>query len=153
MSQGTRFGVVAVVIMLAIGGFVIANQSTSDDPAIYDADTTTSSSSTRAATDADTSETTQSTSPAPTTPRYRVTVRGAKPIGGVKRIRLDKGDPVDLTVSSDVADGIHIHGYDIEKEIKPGGRVRFRFPAKIDGNFEIELENRGVQIAELSVQP
>jgi hypothetical protein len=60
---------------------------------------------------------------------------------------------VRFTVSSDVADEIHVHGYDLKRDVPAGGSVTFKFPARIDGVFEIELEGRKQQIAELRVAP
>jgi len=82
-----------------------------------------------------------------------VTVVNGKPQGGVKTITYKRGDTVDLTVSSDTADEIHIHGYDLHKDVTKGGSVHFTFPASIDGKFVIELENKGEQIASLQVEP
>ena len=57
-------------------------------------------------------------------------------------------------VSFDSAsDEIHVHGYNFHKDVKAGGSVSFSFPAKIDGEFVIELESRGEQIASLVVNP
>jgi hypothetical protein len=82
-----------------------------------------------------------------------VTVVDGKPDGGVKTITYNKGDTVDLTVKSDTADEIHIHGYDLHKDVTKGGSVHFTFPASIDGKFVIELEDAGEQIASLQVEP
>jgi hypothetical protein len=60
---------------------------------------------------------------------------------------------VRFNITSDVADEIHVHGYDFMKDVRAGGTVRFDFPAKITGGFEIELENRKEQIASLQVNP
>ena len=70
-----------------------------------------------------------------------VTVVNGKPEGGVKTITYKKGDTVDLTVKSDTADEIHIHGYDLHKDVTKGGSVHFTFPASIDGKFVVELED------------
>lgn len=83
----------------------------------------------------------------------QIKVVNGKPVGGVKEIDVNKGDPVRFTISSDVSDEIHVHGYDFMKDVKAGGKVSFSFPAKIDGEFEIELEGRGEQIAQLVVNP
>ncbi len=80
-------------------------------------------------------------------------VRGGKPVGGVQTISAKKGGRVRFTVTSDVADEIHVHGYDYHKVISVGGTVRFDFAASIDGIFVVELEHRGEQIASLQVQP
>ena len=82
-----------------------------------------------------------------------VNVKNAKPVGGIKQITVNKGDQVRFTVNSDVSDEIHVHGYDFHKNVKAGGTVSFSFPAKIDGEFVIELESRGEQIASLVVNP
>ena len=82
-----------------------------------------------------------------------VVVRNAKPVGGVQKLTYKKGGTIDFTVRSDTADEIHFHGYDVAKDVDAGGSVRFRVPAKIDGRFEVELENRKEQIAEVEVTP
>ena len=46
-----------------------------------------------------------------------------------------------------------MHGYDIAKDVAGGRLVRFSFPAKLEGVFEVELESRKEQIAELRVSP
>jgi len=83
----------------------------------------------------------------------QITVKGGKPVGGIKKITVKKGDPVRFVVHSDVSDGIHVHGYNFHKDVKAGGEVSFSFPGKIDGEFVIELESRGEQIASLVVNP
>jgi hypothetical protein len=87
------------------------------------------------------------------TPVVQVVVKGGKPVGGIKTITVTKGDQVRVVINSDVADEIHVHGYDFMKKVKAGGKVSFSFPAKIDGQFVVELEGRGVQIASLVVNP
>ena len=81
-----------------------------------------------------------------------VVVDGA-PKDGIVRQSVDKGDRVVLVVKSDVADEIHVHGYDKSTDVAAGGTARLPFTATIPGRFEVELENRGVQIADLTVNP
>jgi hypothetical protein len=83
----------------------------------------------------------------------RVRVRGGAPVGGVERIRVESGDTVRFTVSADSADEVHVHGYDIERQVGPGKTARFRFPARLEGLFEVELHGSGAEIAELEVRP
>jgi hypothetical protein len=71
----------------------------------------------------------------------------------VQRLEYDRGDRIQFVVASDVADEVHVHGYDISKDVPAGGSVRFSFPARIEGVFEVELEGRHEQIAELRVNP
>jgi hypothetical protein len=82
-----------------------------------------------------------------------IVVQNGEPQGGIKKLNYKKNDQVRLVVRSDVADEIHVHGYDLKQDVPAGGSVRFNFPATIEGVFEIELENRKQQIAELRVSP
>ena len=82
-----------------------------------------------------------------------ITVQGGKPSGGVQDLKVAKGGSVHLTVKSDTADEIHIHGYDLHEDVEKGGTVTFDFPAKIDGSFIIELENAKQTLANLAVEP
>jgi hypothetical protein len=83
----------------------------------------------------------------------QITVKGGKPVGGVKQITVNKGDPLRFVVHSDVSDEVHVHGFDYHKDVKAGGSISFSFPAKMDGEFEVELESRKEQIANLVVNP
>jgi hypothetical protein len=82
-----------------------------------------------------------------------VRVVGAKPQGGVKKLDFKKGDQIRFRVVSDTADEIHVHGYDLMKDVAKGGSVSFTFKGSIDGRFVVELEDHGEQIAELDVAP
>ena len=93
------------------------------------------------------------TTAAPKAVQVVVRVRGGKPVDGIVRAQARKGDPVVVIVGSDVADEVHIHGYDLMGDVAPGMPVRIRFDANLTGRFEIELENRGEQIAQLTVLP
>lgn len=82
-----------------------------------------------------------------------VVVKNGKPEGGVRDLTFAHGDVISFRVRSDTADEVHVHGYDIGKGVAAGDSVSFEFPADIEGVFEVELENAGVQIAELTVKP
>jgi FtsP/CotA-like multicopper oxidase with cupredoxin domain len=131
MKTGTRWAVLGLVVVVAVVAFVVAQSGGGSIGS---------------------SNTTQTQAPAPA-PAPRVIVRNAKPVGGVAAITVKKGDQVRLTVQSDSAQEIHVHGYDVHKIVPKNGSVSFNFPAKIDGGFVIELEKPGVQIAALKVQP
>ena len=71
----------------------------------------------------------------------------------VKDVTFKQGGTVDLTIKSDTADEVHFHGYDVKKDVEAGGSVHFKFPAKIDGKFIVELENHKVTLANVTVEP
>jgi hypothetical protein len=83
----------------------------------------------------------------------RIVVRGGKPVGGVERLEYESGERVRFSVHSDMADEVHVHGFDISKHVPANGSVRFRFLADIEGVFEVELEDSHVKIAELRIEP
>ncbi|HKT83255.1 MAG TPA: hypothetical protein VJQ84_05395 [Solirubrobacterales bacterium] len=82
-----------------------------------------------------------------------IVIKHGKPVGGVAQLTYDEGERVRFKVESDVSDEVHMHGYDIGKDVKAGGSVTFDFPATIEGVFEAELEDRAEQILELTVNP
>jgi hypothetical protein len=82
-----------------------------------------------------------------------VTVKDARPVGGVQRLKYTKGGTIHFTVRSDTADEIHFHGYDKHQDVKAGGQVVFDVPATIEGRFVVELEDHKTQIAEVEVDP
>lgn len=83
----------------------------------------------------------------------KIEVRDGKPVGGVEELEFAAGDRIRFVVESDIADEIHVHGYDVEEEVDAGGSARFDFPATIEGLYEVELHHSGEQIAELRVNP
>lgn len=97
----------------------------------------------------DSSKTTSNTGGKVTT----IVIKHGKPVGGIADLTYNKGEQVRFKVDSDVSDEVHVHGYDIMKDVEAGGSVSFDFPATIEGVFEAELEGRKEQILELTVNP
>lgn len=92
--------------------------------------------------------------PAPAGPATRtlsIMVRGGQPSGDTGRVKVALGTPVTLAVSSDVADMVHVHGYDKEAQIPAGETGSVSFTADIPGVFEVELHESGLQLLQLQV--
>jgi hypothetical protein len=101
-----------------------------------------------------TTEPPATTAPAPErVVTIRINVVGARPEGGIRRASVRKGRQVVLRVTADVTDHVHLHGYDLMADVAPGTPAVIRFRASIPGQFEIELEDRRVPIADLEVRP
>jgi hypothetical protein len=103
-----------------------------------------------------TTETTETTTPTETEAPdpitiVRINVRGGVPVGGIARPKVGKNERVAFVVTSDVSDHVHVHGYDLFKDVRPGVPARIAFRANVPGRFEVELEDRRVPIAELTV--
>lgn len=136
---------------LLLGGFGLASCGGDDDASTTESTRTQPTIPTT--TDTTTTTTTQTTTEVEQPTVVRVRVVGGVPKGGIVRKTVDKGDRVVLVVTSDVGDHVHLHGYDIMRDVAAGGTARIRFRATLPGRFEVELEDRGVQIADLTVQP
>ena len=54
-------------------------------------------------------------------------------------IRVNEGDFVRLLVSTDRTVTLHLHGYDIERQAKPGTVTEFAFKAYATGRFPMHL--------------
>jgi FtsP/CotA-like multicopper oxidase with cupredoxin domain len=145
MSSAQRVGLLVAAVIVLGGAFLLFSGSDNKDD---NAATATAPATTPGA-------------PAATTPvaapQPKVTtivVKGGKPDGGVKTIKANKGDRVNIEVSSpDTTSEVHFHGYDIKRDLKAGGKVRFSFDAKLEGIFEMELEETAVQIAKIEISP
>lgn len=83
--------------------------------------------------------------------RIEVTFSHGKAGGSTGRVQVAKGTSVALTVTSDVADEVHLHGYDIEKQLSPGTPVTLQFDATITGVFEVELHKASTVLLRLQV--
>src|SRR5665811_1359732 len=139
------FAVVALLALGAVLGLAACGSDDSGGGAYGGASTSTTTDSTSTGEN----ETAAASKPAVET----IVVRNGEPVGGVAELTYSAGEEVRFEVRSDVADEVHIHGYDLTKDVPAGGTVSFSFPAELEGLFEVELEQRVEQIAELRVNP
>lgn len=71
--------------------------------------------------------------------------------GDAGAVEIGLGESVTVRVTSDKADEIHLHGYDLSAAVGPGTPAVLTFDARIPGAFELELEQLGRQLATLQV--
>ena len=86
-------------------------------------------------------------------PISKIVVRNGRPVGGPLEIDSTVGDRIVFRVDSDVNEEIHVHGFDVSRDVEAGQTVKIAFDANFTGIFETELENSGVTIAEIQVNP
>jgi hypothetical protein len=82
-----------------------------------------------------------------------IVIENGEPVGGIKQLEYSAGEQIHFKVKSDIAEEVHFHGYEVMKDVKAGGTVTFDMPAEIEGIFEVELEGKKEQIAEITVNP
>ena len=142
MSTRVRVGVLAAIVVLGAAAFLLLRGS-----------------------DGTSTTTTQSTKPVATTPatrvvRAKVVAQASGPVGGVRTLKAFAGDRIVITVKSvDYAGEVHLHGFDIHKDVTPGESVVFSLAPKqtespkVQGIVEMELESASTQILKLEIQP
>jgi len=151
MSRGQRLSFLAIAVVIAVVAIVVlagGNDDTSGD--------NTGATATPAATNPPedgataTPDATETPTPTPTpTPEPPPLLTGGK----VTKLEAKQGDTVRFRVRSPVAEEVHVHTYDIMKDLEPNKTATVSFKATITGIFEIEFEHAGEQIAELRVDP
>lgn len=80
-----------------------------------------------------------------------VVVANGQVQGGVETVEVPLGSSVRLSVTADVDDQLHLHGYDVYATVSPTQPGVVLFEADIPGVFEVELEGRGQTVVEFEV--
>ena len=147
-----RLLIAGLAVVVAVGLYLVFRPDDTDEP------TANSPSATSVATTTEATTTVTTTAPPPPPPgppppaRVQIVVRGGLPVGGPRRVTVARGRRVILTITSDVSDHVHLHGYDLMQDVGPGMPARIAFRATMPGTVEAELEDRGVQIARIRAQ-
>jgi heme/copper-type cytochrome/quinol oxidase subunit 2 len=150
VSRTQRLTFLAIAVVIAIVAVVVlttAGGSSSDEEEAASTGAQATATPTETAAPDETPMETPEPTPTPK-PQPPLVTRGK-----VTKLRFEQGEQVRFRVRSDVADHVHVHGYDLMKDVAPGKAITFSFPAEITGIFEIELEDRGEEIAQLRVDP
>jgi hypothetical protein len=82
----------------------------------------------------------------------QVRVAGGKVETAQRRVRVSRGDRVRIQVQSDQADEVHVHGFDLSKDVGPGKPATVEFTANLPGVWEVELENAKRKLFDLEVR-
>lgn len=142
-----RIGVAAAVVAALVVLFFVVRPRGDDGgatPTVAPIATTTRTATTSAV------MTTQP--PRPGRVRVRITVRDGRPVvDGLVRIDAKRGQHVSLRIAADDADHVHVHGYDLFADVRPGQPAVLDFNARLTGRFDIELEDTHRLIAQLRV--
>jgi len=80
-----------------------------------------------------------------------VTVAGGKVSGPSERIEVAKGTRLRITVTSDVADEVHVHVYDLRQAVSANASAAVEFVADKPGVIEVELEKAKLVLARLQI--
>lgn len=67
------------------------------------------------------------------------------------RVEIELGSTVTIRIDADVADHVHLHGYDVLADVGPASQAEIMFTADVPGVFEIELEDSGTFLFQIVV--
>lgn len=81
-----------------------------------------------------------------------VALTNGKVVPATHRVKVAEGTQVRLLVTSDKADEVHVHGFDILKDVSAGQQATLDFTADQTGVFEVEGEQSGLQLLQLEVR-
>ena len=155
MSAPARIALVLAAVAVLVVGFVLLSPGDDDDR--QTAGTQTTAPPATATPEGETPSTASEFQPPADHERVAtatIRVRDGEPVGGVRTIEVRKGERVRIHVrSTDTSDEVHLHGYDVRRELRAGGSVQLSVEADAEGIFEIELEGSHTQIGRLVVEP
>jgi FtsP/CotA-like multicopper oxidase with cupredoxin domain len=151
MFRRVVIGFALALLLAACGqpGSTTTTGAASTTTATSQSTTTETAPSTTGATTSTTAATT--TSASVEVPRIKVE-EGAK-TEGLDTISVRVGETVRFEVEADIADEIHVHGYDLSFETVPGEEVLVEFVADATGIFEVEIEGLALPIVDIEVTP
>jgi FtsP/CotA-like multicopper oxidase with cupredoxin domain len=137
---------------LLMVGWVAAGCGTgaSQEPSAGPTTTTTSATTSTAASTSTSGATTTTAGFAGTLIEVRVS--GGKVETAERRVAVDRGERVRIRVEADVADEVHVHGYDLKRPVGPGRPATIEFAADLPGIYEVELEGAKRKLFDLEVR-
>lgn len=89
----------------------------------------------------------------PVTRNFTLEVQDGELVGGPRTLTVNEGDTVNITVTSNKDDEMHLHGYDKEVELTAGKPSTLSFTANLTGRFDVELHHVDKTIFALEVRP
>jgi hypothetical protein len=147
MSRGQRFTFLAVALLIAVVAIVVLADTSEDETEPIQSATTATPTATEEASPG--AEETPTATPTPT-PRPQPPLLTA---GRVGELEYTEGDTIRFRVRSDAPEEIHVHCYDITRDVPAGRTISVSFKADITGICEVEFHNSGEPIGELRVEP
>jgi hypothetical protein len=84
---------------------------------------------------------------------YDLVVKAGKLVSGTGDVKARQGDEITLRITSDVADDVHVHGYDRHAHLKPGETTTIRIKATRTGRFPFELHKSRLELGSLEIYP
>jgi plastocyanin len=130
----------AVAVLLLAAGCA----SGSDEPAAGTTGTASSSSSAGIASG--------EPNPAKEPVTVTVSITDGKVTPKPSRVKVPLGSTVELQITSDVDDEVHVHGFDVEKPLDAGVTTTVELQATEAGLYEVETHETELELLQLEVR-
>jgi hypothetical protein len=143
MTRNSRIALLAAAAVVAVVAIIIIGSGGSDNK-----NSTTAAQTTPSATNGSGKA---ATPPKPSIPV--ITIKHGQAVGGVQTVTVKQGDRARFKVVSDAAYEIHLHGFDIAKNVKAGGSVSYDVKTTAPGIYEFEIETTKTKIGQVKVEP
>lgn len=144
--------IIAVIgIVVAVGLFFVLRDDTADEDTEIDQTASTAQESTP---QGEGGEKDQKPKPEPEPEVPSIDIQGGEVVGGTQEFEFTEGDEIRIEITTDAADELHFHGYDVYLDIEPGKTNELVVDqADIGGVFELESHSTGALFANVSVVP
>jgi FtsP/CotA-like multicopper oxidase with cupredoxin domain len=149
MSGRQRLTFLAIAVAIAVVAIIVLADSSEDDTEPDQTAATATATPTPEASPAEEETATPTPTPTPT-PRPQPPLLTA---GKVTELEFTEGETIRFRVRSADPEEIHVHCYDITRDVPAGETISVSFKASITGICEVEFHNSGEPIAELRVEP
>lgn len=84
---------------------------------------------------------------------HELRVANGQRVAGPAVIQVREGEEVTLKITSDRADELHLHGYDLQRHLHANEPGQLQFKADRSGRFEYELHHSHLELGVLEVLP
>ncbi len=146
-SMRSLISVVLVALLAACSGADVTSPTTAPSTSTTDTASTATTTLPTGSTSTTIESTTLTTEPVDPY-AFDIVIDGSTVTGG-GRISVPLGETVTLRFTSDIADEIHIHGYELILDLEPGVTAEISFLADIPGIVEIETHGNHQIVANL----
>jgi plastocyanin len=84
---------------------------------------------------------------------FDIVVQRGRRVSEPAVIKVHQGDEVTLHITTDSADELHLHGYNLHVQLSPEKTATLQFTAKLTGRFTYELHKSELELGALEVFP
>ena len=148
-----KFSIYFLAILAVLGGLLLFFKPESPSPPSTSTANEAAASNVLAKVGTSSSPEAVPPSPPPPSKVFEIMIRHGQLVSGPAVIQVHKGDDVIVRLTSDTSDELHLHGYDLHVNTRPGETTTLQFSATRTGRFGYELHHSKAELGALEVYP